>query len=77
MHFAVQGRDRMFAPVNTTARQLKLGRRCSLMGGKDVIALQQDRVNSGAAGIALPGFYRLAVASDHGLPLGPAVALPI
>jgi hypothetical protein len=42
-----------------------------------MVALQKDRIDARSAGIALPGFHRIAVASDHALPLGPAVALPI
>jgi hypothetical protein len=51
----VQRRDRLFAPVDPAAGQLEFGHRRGLMRRKDVVALQKHRINSGAAGIALPG----------------------
>jgi hypothetical protein len=73
----VQRRDRMFTLVDAPAWQLEFRDRFGLMGRKDVVAPQENRVDAGATGVTLPGPHRFAVASDHQCPLGPDVALPI
>ncbi len=76
-HLAVQRGQRVFARINAAPGKLELVIRFSLMGQQDVIATQQDGIDAGAAAVDLAALHRLAIASDHGCPLGAAVALTI
>ena len=76
-HLAVQGGQRVFARINAAAGQLELVIRFCLMSQQNVIAPQQNAVDTGAAAIGLIRHNGLAIASDHSCPLGAAVALTI
>lgn len=76
-HLAVQRRQRVFPRINATAGQLEFVVGFCLMGQQNIIAPQQNAVDTGAAAIDLARHHGLAIASDHVCPLGAAVALTI
>lgn len=76
-HLAMQGRDRVFALVNSTAGQLNFWARLHLHSSQQAVTQRQDGIDTGSARVALPCFWRIAIPSDHDFALGAEVALTI
>jgi hypothetical protein len=70
----VQGGNRLFTPINPTARKLKLGLGLILKSQKRRITRKQDRIDTWPALVGFSRFQGLAKSSVHVNFLGLKVA---